>query len=52
MKENENRKKFTKEFKADAINLVLEQRYSCSEVGRRLGIHSSEYLPLGERVLP
>jgi len=41
MKEKENRTKFTKEFKADAINLVLEQGYSCSEVGRRLGIHSS-----------
>jgi len=41
MKEKENRTKFTKEFKADAINLVLEQGYSCSKVGRRLGIHSS-----------
>jgi len=41
MKEKENRTKFTKEFKADAINLVLEQGYSCSEVGRRIGIHSS-----------
>jgi len=36
-----NREKFTKEFKADAINLVTEQGYSCSEVGRRLGVHPS-----------
>lgn len=41
MKERTNRVKFTKEFKEDAIRLVMEQGYSCSEVGRRLGVHSS-----------
>jgi transposase len=35
------REKFTKEFKADAVNLVIEQGYRCSEVGRRLGVGSS-----------
>ena len=29
---------YTKEFKQDAVKLVVEQRYSCPEVGRRLGI--------------
>jgi transposase len=32
------RQRFTQEFKADAVNLVLEQGYNCAEVGRRLGI--------------
>jgi len=41
MNERSNRLKFTKEFKDDAIRLVTEQGYSCSEVGRRLGVHSS-----------
>jgi transposase len=35
------REKFTKEFKADAVNLVIEQGYKSSEVGRRLGVGSS-----------
>lgn len=38
MNQKRNRQKFTKEFKQDAVKLVLDQRYSCTEVGRRLGI--------------
>ena len=41
MKKKTSREKFTKEFKADAIRLVTEQGYNCSEVGRRLGVGSS-----------
>ena len=41
MNEKIDRGKFTKEFKEDAIKLVLEQGYSCSEVERRLGIAHS-----------
>jgi len=41
MKEKITRQKYSTEFKTDAIKLVLEQGYSCSEVGRRLGLHSS-----------
>ena len=41
MSEKATRQKFTKEFKEDAIKLVLEQGYNRSEAGRRLGIHSS-----------
>ena len=41
MDKKSTRQKFTKEFKGDAIKLVLEQGYSRSEVGRRLGIHPS-----------
>ena len=33
-----NRLRFTKEFKDDAVSLVVEQGYSCAEVSRRLGI--------------
>ena len=40
MSENK-RPKYTKEFKQDAIKLVVEQRYSCPEVGRRLGVAAS-----------
>jgi transposase len=36
-----NRQTYTKEFKADAVKLVTEQGYSCTEVGRRLGINHS-----------
>lgn len=32
-----NRRNYTKEFKADAVGLVIEQGYSSAEVGRRLG---------------
>ena len=31
-------RRFTQEFKDDAISLVIEQGYSCAEVGRRLGV--------------
>ena len=41
MTKKTTREKFTKEFKADAVNLVVEQGYRCSEVGRRLGVGSS-----------
>ena len=41
MNEKTTRQKLTKEFKADAIKLVLDQGCSSSEAGRRLGIHSS-----------
>jgi transposase len=33
-----SRQKFTKEFKDDAVSLVIEQGYNCAEVSRRLGI--------------
>jgi transposase len=32
------RRNYTKEFKADAVGLVVEQGYSSAEVGRRLGV--------------
>jgi transposase len=38
MNARKTRRRFTKEFKDDAIGLVLEQGYSCAEVGRRLGV--------------
>jgi len=41
MNEKKKRPKYTKEFKADAVKLVTEQGYSSLEVGRRLGINSS-----------
>jgi len=41
MNEKKKRPKYTKEFKEDAVKLVTEQRYSSIEVGRRLGINSS-----------
>ena len=41
MNEKRNRVKYTKEFKQDAIDLVLEQGYNANEVGRRLGINQS-----------
>ncbi len=41
MNEKRKRPNYTKEFKQDAIKLVIEQRYSCPEVGRRLGIAAS-----------
>jgi len=41
MNENRNRVKYTKEFKQDAVKLVIEQGYSANEVGRRLGIGQS-----------
>ena len=41
MKEKRKGPNYTKEFKQDAIKLVIEQRYSCPEVGKRLGIAAS-----------
>ena len=41
MDQKRQHKEFTDEFKNDAIKLVTEQGYSCSEVGRRLGINHS-----------
>ena len=35
-----SRKKYTKEFKLDAVSLVLEQDYSRAEASRRLGINA------------
>jgi transposase len=32
------RKKYSKEFKIDAINLVREQGYSCSEAAKSLDV--------------
>lgn len=39
MSKKQNRRNYTAQFKADAVNLVLTQNYSNSEVGRRLGIN-------------
>jgi len=41
MKEKRKRLNYTKEFKQDAVKLVIEQRYSCLEVCRRLGVATS-----------
>jgi len=41
MKEKRKRSNYTKEFKQDAVKLVIEQRYSCPEVGRRLDVAAS-----------
>ena len=38
MNAQRTRRRFTKEFKDDAVGLVVEQGYSCAEVGRRLGV--------------
>ena len=41
MNQKRNRQHYTKEFKNDAVKLVVEQGYSCNEVGRRLGINQT-----------
>ena len=41
MNEKRKRPNYTDEFKQDAVKLVVEQRYSCPEVGRRLGVAAS-----------
>jgi transposase len=41
MSQKRQRKDFTDDFKNDAVRLVVEQGYSCNEVGRRLGINHS-----------
>jgi transposase len=38
MNARRTRRKFTPEFKDDAVSLVLEQGYSCAEVARRLDV--------------
>ncbi len=35
------RKKYTDEFKAEAVKLVTEQKYKITEAARNLGIHDS-----------
>ena len=39
MNQKRQRQDFTDEFKKDAVSLVTEQGYSCTEVARRLGIN-------------
>ena len=41
MSEKRKRPNYTKEFKQDAIKLVVNQGYTCLEAGRRLGIAGS-----------
>lgn len=41
MSGNGKRPSYTKEFKQDAVKLVMEQGYTCGEVARRLGIADS-----------
>jgi len=41
MSKKRQRRDFTNEFKNDAVKLVIEQGYSCSEAARRLGIGHS-----------
>ena len=38
MNARRTRRNYTKEFKSDAVGLVVEQGYSSAEVGRRLGV--------------
>jgi transposase len=40
MTESRKRPRYTREFKQNSIELVLEQGYSGSEAGRRLGINA------------
>ena len=41
MSTGKTRRRFTQEFKDDAVSLVIEQGYSCAEVARRLGINEN-----------
>jgi transposase len=41
MNKKNRRKKYTEEFKLDAVKLVTEQGYSGNEVAKRLGVNSS-----------
>ena len=41
MNQKRIRQNYTKEFKNDAVKLVVEQGYSCNEVGRRLGVNQT-----------
>jgi transposase-like protein len=47
MSNKRKQQKFTEQFKADAVNLVLVQNYSRSEVGHRLDIHQYYHSTLG-----
>ncbi len=38
MTETRKRADYTEEFKRDAVDLVVNQGYRCSDVGRRLGV--------------
>lgn len=38
---NQNRRKYTDEFKREAVKLVEEQRRTATEVARNLGVHRS-----------
>ncbi|STX35346.1 transposase [Legionella cincinnatiensis] len=35
------RKKYSKEFKLDAVGLVLDQGYGCTEAAKSLGVHQA-----------
>ncbi|WP_156413033.1 transposase, partial [Legionella rubrilucens] len=35
------RKKYSKELELDAVSLVLEQGYGCTEAAKSLGIHQA-----------
>jgi len=35
------RQRFTQQFKEDAVQLAIEQGYSCEETGRRLGVSAN-----------
>ena len=41
MNQKRTRQSYTKEFKNDAVKLVIEQGYSSNEVGQRLGINQT-----------
>ena len=41
MNQKRDRQNYTKEFKNDAVKLVIEQGYNCSQVGRRLGVNQT-----------
>ncbi len=41
MKPKRDRQNYPKEFRDDAVKLVIEKGYNCTEVGRRLGINYS-----------
>jgi transposase len=41
MNQKRTRQDYTKEFKNDAVKLVIEQGYSSNEVGRRLGVNQT-----------
>lgn len=41
MTKKQNRKRYTKEFKNEAVKLVTEQGYSLSEAAKNLGVNDS-----------